>query len=106
MAESAVLFLLDKLANLVETKVQLVKGVWEEIAYLRGELERTSAFLKDADKVEETSDNQELKVWVKQVREVAHEQKMSLMNLYLSMLIIIMWEEEFFPVVCISYHAV
>lgn len=73
MAENAVVFVLNKLANLLETKVQLVKGVWEEIAYLRGELERIRALLKDADKVEEISDDQELKVWVKQVREVAHD---------------------------------
>ncbi|XP_048319323.2 disease resistance protein RPM1 [Ziziphus jujuba] len=73
MAESAVIFLLNKLSNLVETEFQLLNGVWQEIACLRGELERIRDLLKDADEVEETSDDQGLKVWIKQVREVTHD---------------------------------
>ncbi|KAH7514838.1 hypothetical protein FEM48_Zijuj11G0132900 [Ziziphus jujuba var. spinosa] len=73
MAESAVIFLLNKLSNLVETEFQLLNGAWQEIACLRGELERIRDLLKDADEVEETSDDQGLKVWIKQVREVTHD---------------------------------
>ncbi|XP_062073442.1 disease resistance protein RPM1-like isoform X2 [Humulus lupulus] len=71
MAESAVSFLLNKLASLVENEVQLVKGGWEEILFLRWELERMRAFLRDADALEES--DEELKIWVKQVRDVAHD---------------------------------
>ena len=71
MAETAVTFLLNKLASLVENEVQLLKGAWEEIMFLRWELERIRAFLRDADALEES--DEELKVWVRQVRDVAHD---------------------------------
>ncbi|XP_040366513.1 disease resistance protein RPM1 isoform X2 [Rosa chinensis] len=71
MAESAVKFLLDKLAPLFENELQLLRGVREEILYLRGELERMTAFLRVADAYEES--DAELKVWVKQLRDIAHE---------------------------------
>ncbi|PON63351.1 NB-ARC domain, LRR domain containing protein [Parasponia andersonii] len=72
MAEGAVTFLLNKLASLVEHKVQLIiGGDWEEILILRWELEQIRALLRDADVLEES--DEELKVWVKQVRDVAHD---------------------------------
>ncbi|PON94755.1 NB-ARC domain, LRR domain containing protein [Trema orientale] len=71
MAEIAVKFLLDKLAPLFENDLQLLRGVREEVIYLRGELERTRAFLKVADALEDN--DEELKVWVKQVRDIAHD---------------------------------
>ncbi|KAM5573619.1 hypothetical protein ABKV19_013251 [Rosa sericea] len=72
MAESAVKFLLDKLAPLFENDLQLLRGgVREEIVYLRGELERMTAFLRVADASEES--DEELKVWVKQLRDIAHD---------------------------------
>ncbi|PRQ49673.1 putative RNA-directed DNA polymerase [Rosa chinensis] len=71
MAESAVKFLLDKLAPLFENELQLLRGVREEILHLRGELERMTAFLRVADAYEES--DAELKVWVKQLRDIAHE---------------------------------
>ncbi|KAH0974597.1 hypothetical protein GBA52_016496 [Prunus armeniaca] len=71
MAESAVTFLLNKISPFFENRVQLLRGVREELVYLRGELERMKAFLRDADVMEESDD--ELKVWVKQVRDVAHD---------------------------------
>ncbi|KAE7997637.1 hypothetical protein FH972_002253 [Carpinus fangiana] len=43
----------------------------KEVLYLRGELERMRAFLKVADAMEES--DEEIKVRVKQVREIAHE---------------------------------
>ncbi|KAL5552275.1 hypothetical protein UlMin_002451 [Ulmus minor] len=71
MAESAVAFLLDKIACLVETQLPLIKGVWEEVLCLRWELEQIRGFLRDADALEES--DEELRVWVKQLRDVAHE---------------------------------
>jgi disease resistance protein RPM1 len=72
MAEQAVSFLLDKVARFVENEMMLLSGDHrEEVLYLRGELERMRAFLKVADAMEES--DEEIKVWVKQVREIAHE---------------------------------
>ncbi|XP_009346318.2 disease resistance protein RPM1-like [Pyrus x bretschneideri] len=71
MAESAVKFLLDKVAPLFENDLQLLGGVREEIVYLRGELERMTAFLRVADAFEES--DEEVKVWVNQVRDIAHD---------------------------------
>ena len=44
MAESAVVFLINKLGCLAEYQFQLVKGVWDEILCLRVELERIRAW--------------------------------------------------------------
>ncbi|KAL5552271.1 hypothetical protein UlMin_002447 [Ulmus minor] len=71
MAEIAVKFLLDKLAPLFDNDLQVLRGVREEVVYLRGELERTRAFLKVADALEDN--DQELKQWVNQVRDIAHD---------------------------------
>lgn len=71
MAESAVTFLISKLASLVDNEVQLIKGGWEQFLYLKWDLERIRAFLRDADALEES--DEELKIWVKQVRDVAHD---------------------------------
>ncbi|KAJ7943897.1 Disease resistance protein [Quillaja saponaria] len=71
MAESAVAFLLHKLAPIFENEVKFVRGGQEEVVYLRRELELIRAFLRIADALEES--DEELKVWVKQVRDVAHE---------------------------------
>lgn len=71
MAESAVGFLLDKLSRFVVYEIQLLRGGQEEVLYLRGELEHLWAFLKVADAFEES--DEELKVWIKQVREIAYD---------------------------------
>ncbi|AES95654.2 putative P-loop containing nucleoside triphosphate hydrolase, leucine-rich repeat domain, L [Medicago truncatula] len=71
MAESAVSFLLQRLVPVFENKMNLLAGVEDEVVYLKGQLELIGAFLKVADALEES--DEELKVWVKQVRDVAHE---------------------------------
>ncbi|KAG2721140.1 hypothetical protein I3843_02G054500 [Carya illinoinensis] len=68
-AESLVTFLLDKLASFVENEI--LRGDRAEAVFLRGELERMRAFLKIADALEES--DEELKVWLKQVREIVYE---------------------------------
>ncbi|KAK3435283.1 hypothetical protein EUGRSUZ_D02631 [Eucalyptus grandis] len=71
MAEAAVLYLLSKLESFAETAVQQQREGHEEWMSLMREFERIKAFLKAADSMEEC--NEEVKVWVKQVREIAYE---------------------------------
>ncbi|XP_039173923.1 disease resistance protein RPM1 [Eucalyptus grandis] len=71
MAESAVSFLVEKLAMLVEKEVKLLKGVHGEFQLIRNEFERMKAFLASAESSQE--EDPELKVWVKQVIEVAYD---------------------------------
>jgi len=71
MAESAVSFLLQRLVPVFENKMNFLTGVEDEVVYLKGQLELIGAFLKVADALEES--DEELKVWIKQVRDVAHE---------------------------------
>ena len=71
MAESAVNLVMEKLAAFFEIEMQLLRGCRENVAYARGELERIKAILRVADALEET--DEEVKVWVKQIRDVAHD---------------------------------
>jgi disease resistance protein RPM1 len=71
MAWNAVSFLLQRLVPVFENEVNLLIGVESEVVYLKGQLELISAFLKVADALEDS--DEELKVWIKQVRDVAHE---------------------------------
>ncbi|KAL5560137.1 hypothetical protein UlMin_036348 [Ulmus minor] len=71
MAESAVTFLVEKLSSLLAKEVNLLGGVRSEVAAARDELERIKAFLRAADASED--EDEEIKVWVKQVREVAYD---------------------------------
>ncbi|KAF7849204.1 hypothetical protein BT93_L1084 [Corymbia citriodora subsp. variegata] len=71
MAESAVSFLIEKLALFIEKEGNLWKGVYGEIELIRDEFERMKAFLERAESSED--DDPELKVWVKQVRDVAYD---------------------------------
>ncbi|KAM2503766.1 hypothetical protein PS1_037754 [Malus domestica] len=71
MAESVVTFLLDRLTSLIEQEVRLFSGVRAQIEDIINELERIKAFLRVADAKED--DDPQLKVWVKQVRDVAYE---------------------------------
>ncbi|XP_004301649.1 PREDICTED: disease resistance protein RPM1-like [Fragaria vesca subsp. vesca] len=75
MAESSVNFLLEKLGTIFKNEVQLLGvllgGVQEEANNLQGEFERMRAFLRTADALQET--DEEVKVWVRQVRDIAHE---------------------------------
>jgi disease resistance protein RPM1 len=67
----AVNFLLQRLVPIFENEVNVLIGVESEVVYLKGQLELITAFLKVADALEDS--DEELKVWVKQVRDVAHE---------------------------------
>ncbi|EXB93791.1 Disease resistance protein RPM1 [Morus notabilis] len=71
MAESAVKFLLEKLSFLLEGEVKLLTGFREEVVSLKAELESMKAFLRVADAVED--EDEEIKVWVKQVRDASFD---------------------------------
>ncbi|KAA8525580.1 hypothetical protein F0562_007435 [Nyssa sinensis] len=71
MAESAVTFLLNKIAALQREEIKLMTGFWGDVRYIKDELERMRAFLREADAKEES--DQEIKVWVKQVRDVVYD---------------------------------
>ncbi|XP_062096018.1 disease resistance protein RPM1-like [Humulus lupulus] len=71
MAESVVSFLLEKLSSLLEDEVKLVSSFRNEVVFVKNELDRMRAFLRSADATEDH--DEEIKVWVKQVREVAYD---------------------------------
>lgn len=72
MAESSVNFLIEKLSNLIDNEViNLFRGVGEQVVYLRPEYEQMRAFLRIADALQDS--DEELSVWVGQVRDIAHD---------------------------------
>lgn len=71
MAESVVTFLLQGFSSLMFEKVKFIGGIREQVVFIKDELERIRAFLRNADAVED--DDEEIKVWVKQVRDVAFD---------------------------------
>ncbi|PHT60181.1 hypothetical protein CQW23_02544 [Capsicum baccatum] len=71
MADSAVVFVLDKIINLLAEKAILLQGFKRDIQYIKDELERMIAFFGVADAFEEG--DAEVKVRVRQVRDVAND---------------------------------
>ena len=73
MAETAVLFLIDKLIPLLTQEATLLQGIHGEVADIKDELESIQSFLKDADAraAAEEEMSEGIKTWVKQVREAA-----------------------------------
>ncbi|GMJ06014.1 RESISTANCE TO PSEUDOMONAS SYRINGAE 3, RESISTANCE TO P. SYRINGAE PV MACULICOLA 1 [Hibiscus trionum] len=71
MAEIAVSFLLDKLTAFLQNEAALLQGIPEDLDYIKDELQSLKAILRVADSAGES--NQEHKVWVQQVREIAYD---------------------------------
>ncbi|KAF7849694.1 hypothetical protein BT93_L0378 [Corymbia citriodora subsp. variegata] len=71
MAESPVTFLLNKLTQFFENEMWFLTDTREEALSVKGELEHVRASLRVADSLEETDD--EVKVWVKQLRNTAYD---------------------------------
>ncbi|KAL7209241.1 hypothetical protein ACSBR1_030889 [Camellia fascicularis] len=71
MAERAVISVIQYLGPLLAGEVELLKGVRKEIISIKAELERIYSFLEDAEARAETGDKG-VKIWVKQVRQVAY----------------------------------
>ncbi|THG21096.1 hypothetical protein TEA_003179 [Camellia sinensis var. sinensis] len=59
------------LGPLLAGEVELLRGVRKEMVSIKAELERIHSFLKDAESRAETGDEY-VKIWVKQVRQVAY----------------------------------
>ncbi|XP_039169277.1 disease resistance protein RPM1-like [Eucalyptus grandis] len=70
MAEAAVNFLIGKLTNFLDNEVQFFRDAEDEVCSVRGQLECISASLRVADSLEES--DEEVKEWVKQLREIAY----------------------------------
>ncbi|KAI4313026.1 hypothetical protein MLD38_037805 [Melastoma candidum] len=81
MAESAVNFVVNKLGLFLENEIMLFNGSHEEFVMAKEELERTQAFLRIADSLMENDD--EVRVWVKQLRECANDMEDALDELKL-----------------------
>lgn len=71
MAESSITYLLNRFADFLRTEIPNHGDVHEEIIRAKGSLERSMAHLQVADSLEETDD--EVEVWIKQIRDAAHE---------------------------------
>ncbi|GMP78446.1 hypothetical protein CsSME_00034368 [Camellia sinensis var. sinensis] len=71
MAERAVSSVIQYLAPLLADEVKLLKGVRKETFSIKAKLERIHSFLEDAESRAETGDKG-VKIWVKQVRQVAY----------------------------------
>ncbi|KAL7176929.1 hypothetical protein ACSBR2_030294 [Camellia fascicularis] len=71
MAERAVISVIQYLGPFLAGEVELLKGVRKEIISIKAELERIHSFLEDAEERAETGDKG-VKIWVKQVRQVAY----------------------------------
>ncbi|KAK7322560.1 hypothetical protein VNO77_25946 [Canavalia gladiata] len=74
MAETAVLFVLRRVYQLLTEEGRVLKQVHKDFTYIKHELESIQAFIKDADKraIDESCDtNDGIKTWVKQLRELS-----------------------------------
>ncbi|OVA20125.1 Disease resistance protein [Macleaya cordata] len=73
MADGAVNFLLEKLTALILQKASLLGNVKEDVEEIKQEFESMRAFLKDANRRKEISNDEGIGIWVRQVRDVAYE---------------------------------
>ncbi|KAL3738646.1 hypothetical protein ACJRO7_020084 [Eucalyptus globulus] len=80
MADIAVNYLVDKLKDSLENGI-LLGGAEEEVTSVKRQLEYVRALLRIADSLEES--DEEVKVWVKQMREIAYDTEDSLDGLKL-----------------------
>ncbi|KAI8003637.1 Disease resistance protein Piks-2 [Camellia lanceoleosa] len=71
MAETAVNSAIQYLGPLLARELELLRGVSKQIVSIKADLEHIQSFLKDAESRAETG-NESVKIWVKQVRQVAY----------------------------------
>ncbi|KAI4370778.1 hypothetical protein MLD38_019088 [Melastoma candidum] len=81
MAESVVNFLVTKVGLFLENEYKLLRVRQEELVSAKDVLERTQANLRITDSLEET--DEEVRVWVKQLRECAYDMEDALDELKL-----------------------
>ncbi|XP_039119310.1 putative disease resistance protein At1g50180 [Dioscorea cayenensis subsp. rotundata] len=73
MAEAAVGFLIQKLGDLLVQEAINLHGVRDEVEWLERELRRMQCFLKDADAKKSQGDDERVKNWVSDMRDMAFE---------------------------------
>ncbi|XP_028786028.1 disease resistance protein RPM1 [Neltuma alba] len=71
MAERAVNYLLEKLMPFFESEFKLFTRVGEDVEHQKDRLELIRSLLRDPDDLEDG--DEELKIWVRQVRDAVHE---------------------------------
>ncbi|XP_021763073.1 disease resistance protein RPM1-like isoform X2 [Chenopodium quinoa] len=71
MAETVVCFVLDKLVPLITAKAGMLSGLPTELVAIGNELRSIKVFLKDAELRAEENDG--VKEWVRQVRDIAYQ---------------------------------
>ncbi|GMY30877.1 disease resistance protein RPM1-like [Fagus crenata] len=72
MAESAISLVIEYLVPLLVQEAKLLKGIHNDVASIRGELEMIQSYLKDADaRAEKESVSNVAQTWVKHTREKA-----------------------------------
>ncbi|XP_057971664.1 disease resistance protein RPM1-like [Malania oleifera] len=73
MAETAVNFVIDRLAEALLQEATLLRGIRKEVGSIKDELRSIQSFLKDADaRSEKEETNESMKAWLTQLREVAY----------------------------------
>ncbi|KAJ9680497.1 hypothetical protein PVL29_019733 [Vitis rotundifolia] len=71
MAESSIMFVLEKLGNLVVQEASLLGEVEGQISLLRNELQWMSLFLEETSATR--TDDRRLKLWMNQIRDAAYD---------------------------------
>ncbi|XP_039115818.1 disease resistance RPP8-like protein 3 [Dioscorea cayenensis subsp. rotundata] len=71
MAEAAVGFVVQKLGELIVQEAVSLHGAREQVEWLERELRRMQCFLKDADSKKNKGDDERIKNWVRDMRDVA-----------------------------------
>ncbi|KAH7667453.1 P-loop containing nucleoside triphosphate hydrolase protein [Dioscorea alata] len=73
MADAAVGFVVEKLRNLIMQEAIILYGVRDEVECLERELQRLQCFLKDADAKKNKGDDERVKNWVTEMRDLAFQ---------------------------------
>ncbi|KAK2653897.1 hypothetical protein Ddye_013753 [Dipteronia dyeriana] len=71
MAESAITYVAQSLSDLLVQKVEFLKGVGDQVQWLRDELQWMQCFLKDADAKQE--EDQRVRNWMTEIRNAAYD---------------------------------
>ncbi|KAJ1256503.1 hypothetical protein BS78_K011900 [Paspalum vaginatum] len=71
--QGALRILLGKLGDVLSTRYKLLGGVRDEIQELKDELESMTACLRDLNSSDDDKRSDQMRIWMKQVREVAYD---------------------------------
>ncbi|KAI8537631.1 hypothetical protein RHMOL_Rhmol09G0039100 [Rhododendron molle] len=71
MVDAVVSFVVDRLGDLLIEQVVFLRGVKDDVVWLRGQLQYMLCFMKDAEEKQDI-DNR-MREWIKDIRDVAYE---------------------------------